>query len=61
MMRKVSKKLCERGRYRSTYTKNAVHLCDYASIVNECRRDPIGYCSHFIEDKKRERVKLRGI
>ena len=60
MMRKVSKKLCKSCRYRTTYSKDAIHLCDYASIVKRCRRDPAGYCSHYEESTSRKRCRAYG-
>ncbi len=60
MLRKVNKKLCKSCGYRTTYSKDAIHLCDYASIMKKVRADPIGYCSHYVEDQKRKRVRSFG-
>ena len=59
-MRKVSKKLCKSCRYRTHHSKEARHLCDYASIMKKVRADPIGYCSHYVEDQKRKGLRSFG-
>ncbi len=59
VIHKVSAKLCAGCEYRAREGAFTVYHCDYASIVGECRLDPVGTCSHYKRDKNNNPLEVK--
>ena len=51
-MRKVCEELCKKCAFRSQPYAFTIYHCDYALIKEECRLDPPGICTHFVQDER---------
>lgn len=49
---KVGEELCRRCKYRASESTFYIHKCDYAFVMEKCRLDAPGTCTHFVEDER---------